>query len=467
MNIFNSRGAYLPIVAGLDPESVLAILDPVFENELKENFGMISALVKKTYEQKIELSTYFEALESTHGPSDISQNIRVYTPENDIWPTEDDYRSYLEDKCVLVTERFFYPAHTTNIGSTRHLLIKGFQLKGVGRAILSRLDYFHNWGGMKFQEAINEMVYGLFYHYSTPLGASRIAAVWIKKTKGNLNSTLSACAARESKTIRLAQVMHVELSPRDHLRLRSFITQKNSISVKVAFDRLIDQLSFCFYHNIFHVSDIAENLTLDGKFIDTCGVKFAGDLNDWKMGITLKYTDVSDSYEVMDTAYTHYLEIMRLSWSLYEKHFPEETYKSLPEVVDYFWERIQKICDENNDSVDCGKVRQIAIDLSQYKGGLVTLVNLQEITGLLDIDLKVLSTSKEGVNKHSDFFFFNMAQRRCDKDYLKRDYLPMHVISGKIAKLLEGTFAHVPNEDKAKELFKTIDSIVRQKSIQR
>jgi hypothetical protein len=79
---------------------------------------------------------------------------------------------------ILLSERFQSGFEIANAGSSRHLFLRGIDLKGSGRNKLAqRMDYSHSSGRATLNELLQDLFYGHLLSLSLPLGAERVCAI--------------------------------------------------------------------------------------------------------------------------------------------------------------------------------------------------------------------------------------------------------------------------------------------------
>lgn len=206
-----------------------------------------------------------------------------------------------EDEIWLPSERFFWKYPQLNQGSSRHILMHTFQLKGSGRnPMATREDYHHSWGGQYFWQNLKALAFSRTFQGAFPLGVLDTLAFSIE-TQERIDSQMiradmNSVLFREATGLRLTQIM-TEFDP---------LQRPNKEDLKIKFQSESQNLNRPFpeayyFHYAFMlimgINDLnitKENLMLNGALIDYEDIDYLGTKSEQSLIITLKVVDAKN-----------------------------------------------------------------------------------------------------------------------------------------------------------------------------
>lgn len=188
----------------------------------------------------------------------------------------DNDRLIAQTRFLGLTEKSF-ARNSIFLGSSRHVLTNAFQLKGVGRTELSnRFNFHHSWGGFVYRDVLKSLLVDEVLSRRTAFGAMRIRACLIH-VQEEVSDVPLALVLRESDSYRLSQISpYITAEERRILRahLGARFPGQSAAEILACIWRNYYE---AFLNGIHHKSFNEENLTLDGRFIDTESIDFTPD----------------------------------------------------------------------------------------------------------------------------------------------------------------------------------------------
>lgn len=189
--------------------------------------------------------------------------------------SKEDYSTMMNKiEYIGFTERS-YSSLSSFLGSSRHVLLKTLQLKGIGvNDLLNRANYYHSWGGYPFRDSLKAIMCNCIINDRTSLGAVDIFGVILYREQYIKDLPL-VILLRDCDTYRLSQISKDYTSNSDMIKLQDFINQKfNHMTPEGILEIIVKNYVDAFLYGIRHKSINRENLLIDGRFIDTESVVF-------------------------------------------------------------------------------------------------------------------------------------------------------------------------------------------------
>jgi len=238
-------------ISTINPEKFLDILD-LFNDQASINL-----------EKPLELTDLLNLL-----------GIKSKGFESKAFISRDDYNDLFKNSTnVLLTEKFL-SSSTVSTGSGRHALLGDLQVKGIGRNSLSnQIDYSHSWGGMLpidcLKAIISDQIILQRCHFP-PM--QTIATFLYKKNPFNFKQAISF---READTFRACifwdDVINNELRSIGTKHLESVFGNKNPNTILT---EIFENYIHAFSKGVVHRTPTVDNLTVDGRWIDTESIDF-------------------------------------------------------------------------------------------------------------------------------------------------------------------------------------------------
>ncbi len=199
------------------------------------------------------------------------------------WPSDTFFNHYdfnnfkSNTKCLLFTEKNLIPQHI-GMGSSRHVLGVNYQLKGIGKNSLAHdEDYYHSWGGMVCRDGLAVILSDHAIEKRTKLGCMKTDAVF-RYAKEQLKNTPLVLSLRKNNTFRLSQIVDHFIShdEKKFVRKHLFSIFKTEGAHNI-FAKIVENYVHAASVGVFHRSVTQENLTIDGRFIDTESIDYTKD----------------------------------------------------------------------------------------------------------------------------------------------------------------------------------------------
>lgn len=281
------RAEYLPVYINLNKVEDLFInlehLSVLTSQKIKElnpilRYGELLSLDSKVLDKEVTLSREdirhaFNGLTLTP-----SKDSNVFLPKHkrtglppigEIW---------------LPAERFFWSFPQINIGSARHILLFGLQLKGSGRnPIATRVDYTHSWGGQYFWQNLKAVSFSRIYGGLLPLGVLEGIGIGIEPEEyadsQELDPFTNSLLIREARSYRLTQVMTdfdpFAQIPKSYYQKKALKElQREEVSIP---DSYFFQYGSMLSLGINDLNVTKENLMLNGSIMDYEDISYLGD----------------------------------------------------------------------------------------------------------------------------------------------------------------------------------------------
>ena len=187
---------------------------------------------------------------------------------------EEENEQKLQTTNTLLTERSFY-RHSIFLGSSRHVLTPGLQLKGIGRNDLyNRFNYHHSWGGLPFRDVLKSFMCDSVVNKRSPLGAVQTVGALLL-TDEHVKHLPLCIALREANFYRVSQISRDFLNIQDRKILKDHLNEKFSTQNPVEILNVIsDHYINAALNGINHKSLNSENISIDGRFVDTESIDF-------------------------------------------------------------------------------------------------------------------------------------------------------------------------------------------------
>jgi hypothetical protein len=270
MNLLN-QVHYLPVF--LKPVTGRIVLfNPAQQKKWSVNRELLDRLKLKPLKTPYLNNIYFEELnkESTESSSNFSEeeNLLSFCLQSVSLPekmTEGEYYELVNNSYLAVTEKFLSRHVCGHVASSRHILLKNLQIKGVGRtASTHQLSYPNMNGYIYTSEAVRGYYNGQILNASLPFGAVRIHAV-LCVIDQKLHSSL---VVRDASSHRLAQIEPVFLSEKDKTTLQQEIKfYYPDLSPCQILERVFEQHLCLWALGVEHPMT-ADNLALSGFPMD-------------------------------------------------------------------------------------------------------------------------------------------------------------------------------------------------------
>lgn len=201
------------------------------------------------------------------GISSVAKNLPSFVDRRSWQEYQGQIAGYLPTEYFLEDKYF-------GIGSSRHVLTRRYQIKGIGRNQLAvDNDYYHNWGGYPARDALRSLISDFFLKSRTILGPLETHAILVHYASG-LEFPL-ALSFRQNDTFRLAQVNSKILT------LDEFEIIKKSIFKNLSEKTLLNSYKIiqenyikAFLNGVTCRALTTQNLTTDGRYIDTESIDF-------------------------------------------------------------------------------------------------------------------------------------------------------------------------------------------------
>lgn len=170
----------------------------------------------------------------------------------------------------VMAERFIHPLAKVTKGSSRHLIYKGYQLKGCGRNdLIQPEDELHSWGGLYLYDALYAYLLGLYFDQSTEMGCIPYVGLTLYHPIEQRFSESKSLLIRETNCYRLAQFNDQELSLEDKEILKRQITSfHQTTDIKLICRKVIFYFAQLTFINSVPFSLSMDNICLDGRIID-------------------------------------------------------------------------------------------------------------------------------------------------------------------------------------------------------
>ncbi|MBL7713921.1 MAG: hypothetical protein JNL01_00550 [Bdellovibrionales bacterium] len=252
---------------------------------------------KESMNRLSENASFLKALRKAHPKIDGSPNVRLAIQEfrkkfrpkrlsdtetfkelgiastgiyGDSFMTLKSYKSWRSKaKLRLLTERFFSPP-ANFYGSSRHGLLYDLQVKGMGRNLLcTQEEVFHAWGGHFVKDALMGYLQGGFAKQRTLLPPIETLAL-LHYAEPSEKIIPESLVLRDAHTFRLAQVHPNFCTEGDAQEVRTHLSKiypgatPGEILKKIA-----EHYVHAFSQGVLHRSLTFDNLTVDGRWIDT------------------------------------------------------------------------------------------------------------------------------------------------------------------------------------------------------
>lgn len=262
---------YLPVF--LKPvQGRIVLFNPSLQDKWAVNRELLDRLKLKPLKTPYLNNIYFEELskESAESSPKFSEeeNLLSFCLQSVSLPekmTEGEYYELVNNSYLSVTEKFLSKHVCGHVASSRHILLKNLQIKGVGRtASTHQLSYPNMNGYIYTSEAVRGYYNGQILHASLPFGAVRMHAV-LCVIDQKLHSSL---VVRDASSHRLAQIEPVFLSEKDKTTLQQEIKfYYPDLSPCQILERVFEQHLCLWTLGVEHPMT-ADNLALSGFPMD-------------------------------------------------------------------------------------------------------------------------------------------------------------------------------------------------------
>lgn len=207
--------------------------------------------------------------------------------EESILEDYDSFKNSFNDLTILLGEKFLSGYEMANSGSSRHIILKGLDIKGSGRNLLAhRVDFTHSWGGANLNEAILDLFNGYLLHFSTPLGAERVIAL----SQTEFRNSFLIFRERSSHRVcnGTVKLMHED-------SIKTFKNLVNSFDGPEKYLRAhMIQIFSSILNGFFHGALNIENSLLSGKFIDCQTIILSEKINTLEFSIQIHEKNQSE-----------------------------------------------------------------------------------------------------------------------------------------------------------------------------
>ncbi len=246
---------------------------------LNDVYGTLQELYHKKRESALDLDQVQSAL-----------GIVSYLLPSDSFLDHIDFNEHKsKTDCVLLTEKNLLP-QLIGKGSSRHALGTNYQFKGIGRNPLAHAeDYYHSWGGYVSRDALRSLLCDKIISERTKLGCVRTDALF-KYEESFIDKTPLVLAVREANCYRLSQIIPSFISESEkNILLSSLFERFKTKNLESILNQVIEHYVHAFSCGVVHRSISQENLTLDGRFIDTDSVEFSEEIGPCPLYIKLGF----------------------------------------------------------------------------------------------------------------------------------------------------------------------------------
>jgi hypothetical protein len=179
---------------------------------------------------------------------------------------EEVFEDRRKSTVMMKTEKKIHPRYSGAPASTRHFLTPILQAKGIGRhSYAETMDFAHSWGGMSRTDVVKSVLMDELIRRHTKLGVISTVAAFNYEA-----FPFAYFVLRQCDTYRLSQFSRDFFPEVEKLLiLEHFEKRFRSNDLLGIFFRIIDQYFVAWESGIelFYVD--RENLTIDGRFIDT------------------------------------------------------------------------------------------------------------------------------------------------------------------------------------------------------
>jgi hypothetical protein len=162
---------------------------------------------------------------------------------------------------ILLAERFQSSVEMSNAGSSRHLFLKGIDIKGAGRnKFAQRMDYGHSSGRATLNELLQDLFYGHLIDLSLPLGAEKVCAL------ANISNSENYICFRSRTSVRLCNATVKLKFINSTLKFKALVSSFHSEAnlLRAHFINLTSGLLNGLRHGALN----GENALVCGKLID-------------------------------------------------------------------------------------------------------------------------------------------------------------------------------------------------------
>ena len=285
---------YLPVF--LKPvRGRLILFNPVFHTAWSENSEFLNQLKLKPLVTPYLNNSYFSELNK---PTSFQEDTDAYEktllslcvqsislPEK---LTLEEYFALMEGTYLSVTEKFLSRHVLGHVASSRHILLKNIQIKGVGRtASTQQLSYPNMNGFIHTGEAVRGYFNGQLLKVSLPFGAVNVQAV-LSVANEKVHSSL---VIRDALSHRLAQIEPIFLSSKDKQTLKDEVDHYFSgLETVEILDRVFEQHICLWVMGVEHPMTV-DNLALSGFAMDEEDMRPAHDMEGLIFDFTLRLKD--------------------------------------------------------------------------------------------------------------------------------------------------------------------------------
>jgi hypothetical protein len=262
---------YLPVF--LKPvRGRIIVFNPVFHSAWSENSEFLNQLKLKPLVAPYLNNSYFRELNKPISFQDdaaaYEKTLLSFCVQSISLPeklTIEEYFALMEGNYLSVTEKFLSRHVLGHVASSRHILLKNIQIKGVGRtASTQQLSYPNMNGFIHTSEAVRGYFNGQLLKVSLPYGAVNVQAV-LSVANDKLHSSL---VIRDALSHRLAQIEPVFLSAHDKKTLKDEVEHYFSgLGTIEILDRVIEQHICLWVMGVEHPMTV-DNLALSGFAMD-------------------------------------------------------------------------------------------------------------------------------------------------------------------------------------------------------
>ena len=351
-------------------------LNPVFR------YAELAQLIDSASDRQVSLAELQDVLANlTFVPS---KDDKVFLPK--------DKRQGLplKEEIWVPTEKFFWSYPQINIGSARHILLFGLQLKGSGRnPLATRVDYNHSWGGQYLWQNFKALTFSRIYSGCLPLGVLDAIGIGLEKNEFNESDELdpftNSVLMREARSYRLTQVM-TDFDPSAPIP-KSYYQQK---AKKFSPEFYHYQYGMMLALGICDLNITKENLMVNGALMDYEDITYLGDEKTQSFvvnlisrnGKTLSEQSSLDDLGAEATLFTSnfhiYLMGLKLTFEALNK-FLETPFPEISEIKNQFKSQLRNI-NQNIYENDPAFLELVEI-LSELKGCYVDGIHYHNLQG--------------------------------------------------------------------------------------
>jgi hypothetical protein len=250
----------------------IIVFNPVFHSTWSENSEFLNQLKLKPLVTPYLNNSYFSELNKpisfSDDPGSYEKTLLSLCVQSISLPeklTLEEYFALMHGNYLSVTEKFLSRHVLGHVASSRHVLLKNIQIKGVGRtASTQQLSYPNMNGFIHTAEAVRGYFNGQLLKVSLPFGAVSLQAV-LSVANEKLHSSL---VIRDALSHRLAQIEPIFLSSKDKKTLKDEVDHYFSgLETLEILDRVFEQHICLWVMGVEHPMTV-DNLALSGFAMD-------------------------------------------------------------------------------------------------------------------------------------------------------------------------------------------------------